>query len=283
MNGYWLMQYFLADLQWAYLLFSVILVSLVVWRAQPWSTKMIAAAVSVALLSIIPLQAHREQRKVAAKVVEVQAKAAEHPALLQFTERCKSAGEKILRTVEGVDGVHLLNLRERGDRTRLSHNVTRETYGEGYIRSFLAYERLRMTGYLRQLDFAWVPTPYPGYRFVEIEEGGALFRYTVAADRSLRREQHTGEPAHFGVAFEEPRVEADRGLWIAESTVRVVDLRTREVLAESTRYVMDPGQGNIDGGRDPWAFARGCRLPARYGDYYTRFFVDQVLKPAGTE
>ncbi|MBK7022991.1 MAG: hypothetical protein IPH41_05590 [Sulfuritalea sp.] len=76
--------------------------------------------------------------------------------------------------------------------------------------------------------------------------------------------------------------------WIAGSSLKVIDLRTNEVMAERIGYMMDRGQGNTSGGRSPWLLAADNACP-KFGPEkvgaprsfhqprQTRNFVEKVL------
>jgi hypothetical protein len=86
------------------------------------------------------------------------------------------------------------------------------------------------------------------------------------------------QPARYAISFADISDPADRRFWIAGTTVTVTDTKTSEILATSTWYAFEPGQGSTAGGRQPWAFATTCPISGG-GNSSTRFFVDQVLKP----
>ena len=62
-------------------------------------------------------------------------------AQAMFAERCKTAGEKIHRTVEDVEGVYLMKVRPNamnyGDQFALTDPFGDDVGGDGYIMSFL--------------------------------------------------------------------------------------------------------------------------------------------------
>jgi hypothetical protein len=59
-----------------------------------------------------------------------------------FQERCKSAGEKIYRTADNVEGVLLMKLRPSeinyGDQYRMDDPYGRDLGGEGYLETFVS-------------------------------------------------------------------------------------------------------------------------------------------------
>ena len=77
-----------------------------------------------------------------------------------------------------------------------------------------------------------------------------------------------------------PLVE-DRERWIAGGSLKVIDLQTKEVLAERIGYMVDRGQGSQEGFRSPWALAQRTACPAFEPLIpRTRSFVLSVLKPS---
>jgi hypothetical protein len=210
-----------------------------------------------------------------------------------FDERCKTAGEKIYQTVDNVEGVLLLNVRpgvenilaNEANPNWLDAGLPNERGGEEYIASFLMWEQHQDKRNPRGgLNYA--PSDLPGYRYVDVKsDDSTIYRYTLAEpgnpdSAKLSKSILKGKPAQYAVSFVNIRNEADRQHWVAGTTVTVTDTQSAEVLAESTWYAIEPGQGSRAGTRQPWRFALSCpdirgsreRTP-------TRFFVDQVLKP----
>ena len=87
-------------------------------------------------------------------------------AQAMFAERCKTAGEKIHKTVENVEGIYVLKLRpaeiNRGGQFTLDDPYGSDLSGEGYIVSLLkgSYETN-----LKPSESS--PPPPKGYSFVE--------------------------------------------------------------------------------------------------------------------
>jgi len=230
----------------------------------------------------------------------------------QFLMRCKSAGVKIYRTVDNVEGVLLMKLRPKWnpyDQNQIDPYGYDYSMNEGYIESFLL--RRNETGSL----FADPEkAPYPGYRYVDvIEADGKRYRYTgymkevgkktaeyVARERlkdptfpdgifefSLKRTLAKGPAPRYGVTYDDITTPEERKMWIAGSSLRIIDLKTNEVIAERIGYMIDRGMGNIGGGRSPWQHAARWACPKFPGTerpeqiYQTRHFTEQVLKIKG--
>lgn len=90
----------------------------------------------------------------------------------------------------------------------------------------------------------------------------------------------------YGVTYDDISTREERDFWIAGSSLKVIDLQTKEVMAERIGYMMDRGQGNTNSGRSPWLFAADNACPpfgSRYGaaaqTNQTEKFVESVLKP----
>ena len=81
----------------------------------------------------------------------------------------------------------------------------------------------------------------------------------------------------YGVTFEDHVIPEDRALGIASSTVKVLDLRTSEVLGELIRYAWSPGLSAAN--PSPWLSAYKCPMHPVGSSAATRKFVDQVLIP----
>lgn len=233
-----------------------------------------------------------------------------------FQERCKTAGEKIYRTAENVEGVLLIKIRPRknyGDQFQLDDPYGHDSSEDEYIKSFL-YGR-DSKGSLAPLDRA----TRRGYQYVEVVDpaDGNRYRYTGSVkpigkknsnapniqaelkrnpdfdlnnyDFVLDKISATGDYARYGVTYDDISTYEEREYWIAGSSLKVVDLATNEIMAERIGYMMDRGQGNTSGGRSPWLlaanhscpsfFKQGSGVPAAfYQAGQTRNFVEKVLK-----
>jgi hypothetical protein len=234
------------------------------------------------------------------------AKARLAKAEAMFQERCKTAGEKIYRTVDNVEGVFLMKLRpERhnfSDQFALDDPYGRDLGGkEGYIGSFLSgfFE----ANYRRPEKPMPSAPPHIAYQYVEAVDpkDGTRYRYTGRIDEPWRYDKAystsykrfvldkapaSGPAPRYGVTYDDISTREEREYWIAGSSLKVIDLKTNEVIAERIGYMMDRGQGNRSGGRSPWLFAADSACPEfapRHGataqQLQTENFVEKVLKP----
>jgi hypothetical protein len=231
-----------------------------------------------------------------------------------YKDKCeKVAGIKIYKTVPDVEGVLLLKIRpERTDRELADPMwpgaaFGGEVYGNSYITSFLGYEYRGVNkegvisserGYINTErrpgglpGYSWVEVPNPKdgqrYRYVlEFKEvthtsspliGGDGKAFTVKENVLTKTLSPSKTPPRYAVTFEDHVIPEERALWLASSTVTVLDLKTNEVLGEMTRYAIS----YIHAPRNsmPWLNHYFC--PVIDGRAYqdTRHFVDQILIP----
>lgn len=230
-------------------------------------------------------------------------------AMARFAEYCKQSGETIKRTDKDVEGLLLLKVRDKRNRSeqyRMSdiYGSTSDlgAEGESYIMTFLY--GIDEQGNTTQ------KTTRGGYRYVDVidPQDGVRYRYTGArrmvkhkptdikadADGYITTERFVLDrvvaPAsplpRYAVTFNELSTKVDRDLWIAGSSLQVIDLQTNEVIAERIGYLVDPGQGATAGNRSPWSMASYHACPelniAGTGTnamLRTRGFVESVLQP----
>lgn len=223
-----------------------------------------------------------------------------------FQERCKTAGEKIYRTVEDVEGVFLMKIRPSGvnydDQFALTDPYGNDSTGDTYIKTFFAgFYRIPENPsptWRRRLGYQYVEAIDPAdgkrYRYTgsvrEVEErlsglsGGGTVRITKFA---LDKTPAQGSPPRYGITYDDISTREEREYWIAGSSLKVIDLQTNEVMAERIGYMVDRAQGNTSGGRSPWLWATSHACPAFPKDpggnpvhwNQTRIFVVKVLTP----
>jgi hypothetical protein len=227
-----------------------------------------------------------------------------------FEERCKTAGEKIYRTIDNVEGIFLVKLRPTrnfSNQFALDDPYGRDLAGDGYIESFLRGSY--------QANTRGTPAPGSpprfGYLYVEAIDpiDGKQYRYTGRIEEPWQNDkkflkgylrfvidklQFSGPRSRYGVTYDDISTREEREYWIAGSSLKVIDLNTNEVIAERIGYMMDRGQGNTSAGRSPWLMAadNACpsfqrnplhALPVGQGaaaqSHQTQDFVEKILKP----
>lgn len=225
-----------------------------------------------------------------------------------YEDRCKNvAGINIYKTVPDVEGVLLLKIRpERSDRELADPMWPGAAFGEeysgdSYIRSFLGYEYRGvdkngvMSSVRGYINTDKRPDGLPGYRWVEVPDpkDGQRYRYIARYDEPWQTDKNylkgyirfnldktpspSKTPPRYAVTFEDHVIPEERTLWVASSTVKVLDLKTNEVLGEMTRYAMSyihaPRQSM------PWLNHSICPYSIGGSGTNTRQFVDQILIP----
>jgi hypothetical protein len=232
-------------------------------------------------------------------------------AMAMFQERCKKAGEFIRRTVEDVEGVFLLKIRPRdtnyGDQFKLDDPYGRDMGGEGYITSFLRGSYQAGKEGLKRPPGS---PPRLGYLYVDAldHQGGARYRYTGHVEEPWQKDKSflkgymrfvmnhtlaTGAAPRYGVTYDDISTREEREYWIAGSSLKVIDLKSNEVVAERIGYMVDWAQGSQAGGRSPWLLAANQACPDFHRPrnpafqepgssaqiWQTLDFVEKVLKP----
>jgi hypothetical protein len=273
-----------------YWLLVLAALAVALWKPKHWIVKLLSASAVIGIM-VVPIAldvlAKREQ--------QAKAKARLDAAMARYEMRCKSAGERIVRTVENVEGVFLMKLRPVDNPSDPVPRQFRmnDPYGDdydraGYIQSF--FWGRGKGGRLDQGAFTGV-----GYNYVEAidPQDGKRYRYTGYHADKYHFELMNTSPAtpgpRYGVIYDDISTIDDRKMWVAGSSLRVIDLKTNEVIAERVGYMIDRGQGSNAGGRDPWAFAAYNACPAFppvapdnpnvWQPGQARNFVEKVLKP----
>lgn len=278
---------------WILMVVALLLAALV---PQGWKKKAMAVAGVLGLFAAFPgrwaWHDYQAEQAYRAKLNE---------ANTRFAERCKSAGERINKTVEGVEGVMILKRRPmdyspyKQDATDpygydYDWNTRSEAYPEPYIATFLWGRDAK--GFLVEK----IPAEGPGYRYAEAvdPEDGKRYRYTaymgLPADLKgtnhdpmflLQRELSPGPQPRYGVTYDDITTPEERALWIAGGSLKIVDTEINEVIAERIGYMIDRGLGNKGGGRQPWTYALttpGWSCPQHISNGQARTFTEKVLK-----
>lgn len=247
-----------------------------------WIVKVpLAAAVLAAFIYPAAMRVHE------AKQLQAERKTRLTAALALFDERCKTAGERIHRTVQDVEGVVWMKWRDTGlnrdEQFKLDDPYGKDCGGEDCL--------IRLLKVTKNVEKNPVEaTRHPGvYRYVETidPQDGRWYRYYGAMKLtnwtaesiaklkretgqdppafsyrvSLDREPIGGPSARYGISWDDISTQEDRERWIAGGTVKVIDLRSNEVVAERSGYMVDRGQGSTEGFRAPWLEAQQTACP----------------------
>lgn len=225
-----------------------------------------------------------------------------------WEEKCRTvAGEKIYKKIDNVEGLLLLKVRPQAGEREWADSMwpgaafASEAFGDGYLNTFLGFEYSGSPSGepVSTLRRGYINTDrraggLPGYRYVDVidEKDGKRHRYKGRWEEPWQYDKtylkgyikffldKTAAPdaaPRYGVTYEDHVIPADRALGVASSTIKVLDLQTKEVMGEMTRYAWSPGASG--GNPSPWLTAYKCPSHAAGSDALTRKFVDQILIP----
>ncbi|MFS2036843.1 hypothetical protein ACEN8I_22665 [Polaromonas sp. CT11-55] len=258
--------------------------ALVLWRVKGKTAKTIAALVVLGIASILPIQGYWAYEKEKEAANAYRERLANAQAL--FDERCKTAGEKIYKTVDNVEGALLMKIRPDKvnffDQYAMDDPYGRDVGGRGYIGSFLR----AVSG--TELNKRVAEGRRVGFSYVEVSDIASkkLYRYTGVIKSVDGRDPNfeleivevTNPSAVYGITYEDISTKEDRDHWIAGGLLKILNLQTNSVIAERTGYIFDRGLGSTEGGRGPWEAAEACSgVDRKYG--HNARFVFKALKP----
>jgi hypothetical protein len=280
--------------------------------------KAIWAVVVTTVFSIGPimlglnLAKYRKEKEKAAQAFA----AVYEPAKAIFDEKCKTAGERIYKTVEGVEGILLPKIREsvenwnRAARDQMWADaaVHSSLTGKPYIEYFLIdriwrpccgsgskitrdfsndinSEAARTVGRHYVTDQTKVER---AFRYVDSIDAadGKRYRWTAKLDFSraqrgdvvLQKEEARSLAPRYAVTFDN-NVDPDlRKHWIAGTTIKVIDTQFNETMGELEIWNFDRSVGTTQWNN--WSTsATVCPSPydGSFGEV-THKFVDKILK-----
>ncbi len=216
-----------------------------------------------------------------------------------FEELCKTAGEKIHRTADNVEGVTLLKVWDRESIHKedklWKYAGLPEQYGkDSYIEGFLKWRvKIITEGNEKYDDVLFSPEdqnhPYilqGRYSYVDVKQkNGTFLRYTLGDNLNQNYRMisnFTKSPTRYAVTFDNPIVPEEREHWIAHTRATVIDLQDNTVMATKDWYSFESQQGY--GSYTMWATAATCPDPDRSSTAYPiRLFIGDVLKPKPEE
>lgn len=270
-----------------YLIFLASGIALALWKGKGWKRKTLyAVLVTAVFLAPIAPEAYR--------TLEYRQRLSEARAV--FDERCKAAGEKIYKTVSGVNEILLVNPRppriqgqDEADPNWVGAGFSRESTGNQYIAEFLYFHQPAQGKYSRALS------PFAGgrkgYMHVHAIEDGQHVRYSLRNPETyiskadpiesyaVRETVNSALPT-YSVEYENINDPVGRRNWVAGARVKVMDKTHNQLLGEFVRFSFEPGLGSRAGFRQPWHFAVYCPTAADgVATGHIRQFVEKVLTP----
>lgn len=210
-----------------------------------------------------------------------------------FEARCKQAGARKIRVVEGEAGIRLTSIRPGAtdarfdDRLWAGAGIPQDLVGDAYIRSFLEYaisSSIGAEGWSFSESVGTVAVGGFSHVDVQLADGGYV-RY-----RGEHRDGRLGllaEPidaeqaARYAVSFEQDEQGGDREHWVAGARVTVADTQRGEVIGELRVVSYAPpirGRGSL--AQRSWHYAVSCPDMKDIPNAVTRLFVEEIVRPA---
>ena len=147
---------------------------------------------------------------------------------------------------------------------------------KSYIASFLPYYMRNIHAYLNS----------DGYHYVDVlQKDNSIVRYSgdwqITSDQPFHTELSPVHPARYAVTYENDISWENRKHWVAGTTLKVIDTKTNELMAEKTMYVFVPELGYSKFEQNPNPWGRGERCPQEFGTHIEAAnFVNKVIKPS---
>lgn len=237
-------QQYLQALGNAYIVLTVIVLGLALWLPKHAGVKAAVAILVLIVMGFPMLQGFQGLRQAQHDAVKQQTKV--DIAYARFTERCKTAGNRIVRTVDNVEGVMLLKLRppmsfaEEANPMWPGAAMAADASGESYIRTFIDedWNTQVFDEKSRKMVDVLPRKPRPRYRYVDFVDASDNRRYRETVDyepidpkagvpwarkREYKREVANGPPPRYAIDFVDIVDAEDRRMWIAGTTIRIID------------------------------------------------------------
>ena len=152
--------------------------------------------------------------------------------------------------------------------------VESDWFRNGYIDGFLPYT-------MRNFQSS------SGYTYVDVlQKDNSIIRYSGDWQITLNHPFHTEPnpkfPARYAVTYENDISWENRKHWIAGTTIKIIDTKTNELMAEKTMYAFVPELGYSKYEQNPNPWGRGMRCPAGESEFEQRTvtFAIKVLIPS---
>ena len=223
-----------------------------------------------------------------------------------FEERCKTAGEKVYRTADNVEGVTLLKVWDteypETDNIQLWEyaGLPMQSTTYGYMYGFLGWRIKKIRNDLDNLysnnisedvissyDIRAIDERYiiqRGYHYVDIkQENGKYLRYSFKNpyDKELIEvvTSPISIPSYYAVTFDNFIDLEERKYWIAHTRATIIDTRTNEVMATKDWYSFEPEQGYANSFYPMWLDADTCPSTKYFSGGQIELFTQSVLNP----
>ncbi len=289
---------------WGVMLVLILAMWLLAWKFIPKGNKWwvgLLGTLTVVLMFVLPMFKQTVKAKEENKVQEIQNEKY-LAAKAVFDERCKTAGYKIYKTVENVEGVTLLNVwpdeKHYEDQMWEYAGLPKAFGGDSYIQGFLLwrewdnqindynYHGNGFSSSKRSIPYNTDEIKrykrFNSYQFADVLQNQSYQRYQFKDLYYLNEIATTTikKPSRYTVTFETQIIPEDRKIWIATTKAFVKDSQTDNLLGEATWYSFHGGQGvKKYSTTGIWDRARVCPDIANAQDGPIQYFVLKVLKP----
>ena len=183
------------------------------------------------------------------------------PAKARFEQLCQNAGEKIYRTADNVDGILLLKV--RGDDEKYQDSFYNPLKDQMWEDAAVESEFDR-EAYIEEFLLPYTSS-FPRYTYADVlQKNGLVIRYSRQKEDQnwVMEQQSTPHPrARYAVTYENDISWENRKHWIAGTTIKVIDTKTNELMAEKTMYAFVPALGYSELEQNPNPWGRGDRCP----------------------
>lgn len=244
-----------------------------------WVGLLIAVAVPYSCISPLVHELKRDQQKAAEKEAEWRKRY--EPAKARFDQLCQNAGEKIYRTADNVDGILLLKV--RGDDEKYQDNSYNPLKDQMWEDAAVESEFDR-EAYIEEFLLPYTSS-FPRYIYADVlQKNGLVIRYSrQREDQNWVMEQKpTPHPrARYAVTYENDISWENRKHWIAGTTIKIIDTKTNELMAEKTMYAFVPalGYSELDQNPNPWGRGMRCPMESEFKQRTVTFAI-KVLIPS---
>ena len=204
------------------------------------------------------------------------------PAKARFDQLCQNAGEKIYRTADNVDGILLLKV--RGDDEKYQDNSYNPRKDQMWEDAAVESEFDR-EAYIEEFLLPYTSS-FPRYIYADVlQKNGLVIRYSRQKEDQnwVMDQQPTPHPrARYAVTYENDISWENRKHWIAGTTIKIIDTKTNELMAEKTMYAFVPELGYSKFEQNPNPWGRGMRCPSGESEFEQRTvtFAIKVLIPS---
>ena len=220
----------------------------------------------------------QEERENAEKVAEWRKRY--DPAKARFDQLCQNAGEKIYRTADNVDGILLLKV--RGDDEKYQDSFYNPRKDQMWEDAAVASEFDR-EAYIEEF-LLWATSSFPRYAYIDVvQKDSSIIRYSTRGEErnwAMDKQPNPHSRARYAVTYENDISWENRKHWIAGTTIKIIDTKTNELMAEKTMYAFVPELGYSKFEQNPNPWGRGMRCPDENSyEQKTVIFVSKVLIP----